>query len=770
MPIQSKINPRRLRKALAFVGLSAFVVAAGSMTAYRHYFRRPGELATNLIPADALAVVTLDTNPAPDQVALFKRIQDAMKSAGLSDQLDGALQDMTGRPGAPGNAAAADGSALLRDARPYLSDNFALALYEKPSKDMDGILYVAVNDRAKIQELLDQNGAKTNYRSISYVKLTKEGLCVQLRDNYLLLSDSPDAFVWANGIAMARQRPISSLPEYQEARAALPTDASLLVFIAPKALQELQNQTTGMVSAKVKTAQMPLTVMPKWMAYSATVRDTGLAIDYRIPMDENAAPYLKTLAQIAAVSPDALRHLPGGAYAVSTAAQPGKYFTMFRDIFATDKKSQRDMNKTLADMRKETGIGMESDVVPALNGDFTMAMYPDANHADGVVDAVMLVSDANDANPAALAEKVRLWVEKASGEDKKGQVVRFIPSTHDGATFWYLDAQSQKALSKSLGDIDPTETHDRNRPFTQPIGFDAGHNSVKPEIHPYLNEKTIAYAQVGKAFLLATSRPMLDRAVMAYEGQGALLADDPGYADMERSLTPGSQSYMLIHLGAIMQRLQPELKKALQGEDAEMASDIMQMFGSPNAGIAISGKYDGKMSIGSVLIPLNYDKIISVMGKTAKKYGAPHQERGPLIDLFGGGSEGRPAVTLDDLFNPRHAPRPRWEAEKATARANMQTIANAEQSYKLADQNHEYTAIALGATADGPVPADWKRLSDLSGPIFGPGDRTYKVALARKNSTCKDGDGVERKVPEGSFAVSSSVEDDGCFIPGVTRD
>ena len=144
---------RRWRNALAFTGLSAFVVATGSVTAYRHYFRRPGELATNFIPADALAVVTLDTNPAPDQVALFKRIQDAIQSAGLSDQLDSALRDMTGKAGQPGSGAPAEGSALLRDARPYLSDNFALALYEKPSKDMDGILYVSVNDRAKIQEI-----------------------------------------------------------------------------------------------------------------------------------------------------------------------------------------------------------------------------------------------------------------------------------------------------------------------------------------------------------------------------------------------------------------------------------------------------------------------------------------------------------------------------------------------------------------------------------------------------------------------------------------
>ena len=477
------------------------------------------------------------------------------------------------------------------------------------------------------------------------------------------------------------------------------------------------------------------------------------------------------MAEIAAVPPDALHHLPSGAYTVSTVSQPGKYFTMFRDLFATDKKSQREMNKTLADMRKETGIDAESDVVPAFNGDVTLATYPDANHADGVMDAVMIADDANDANPAALAEKARLWVEKASGEDRKGHTVRFIPSTHDGATFWYLDAQSQRNLSKALGDVDPTETHDPNAAMKRPIRFETGHAVVKPDVHPYLSEKTIAYAQVGRAFILATSKSMLDRAVLAYEGHGPSLADDPAYADMERSLTPSSQNYMLIHLGAIMQRLQPELKKSLHGEDAELTNDMMQMFGSDNAGIAFSGKYDGKMSIGSVLIPLNYEKIIRVMSKAAKKVTAPRENKTALIDLFGrGDAPAREPITLDDLFNPRHAPRPRWEAEKVMARANMQTIANAEQSYKLSNLKHAYTAIALGAAPGGPVPADWRRLGDLSGPVSGPGDRSYRVDLAKKNLTCKDGDGVEQNVPEWSFSVASSVEEDGCFIPGVTRE
>ncbi len=713
------LRPRRLRAGLVLLGLSAFVIATGSVTAYRHYFRRPGELAANFIPADALAVITLDTNPAPDQVALFKRISDTIQDAKLTDQMNAAYSSM------------AEKSTLLQEARPYLSENYALALYEKAPKDMDGVLYIAVTDRAKIEEMLEKNGRKTDYRSVSYVKLTKENLCVQLRDGYLLVAGTPDAFVWVNGIRMARQRPITSLPEFQEAQENMPADASLRVFVAPKALRELQDMSKSAVSAQSKgqTIAMPTAAMPKWMAYSATVRDTGIAIDFRVPQDENAAPYLKTLAQIAAIRSDSLQRLPTGAYSVSTISQPGKYFNMVREMFATDKKTQRDINKTLAEMKKETGFGVEEDVVPAFNGDFTMAIYPDANHADGVMDAVLVADDANDADPAGLVEKARLWVEKASGEKKKSEAIRFIPTTRDGATFWYLDAHSQKGLSKGLDGMDPTKTPNEGRPL-RPIRFEANPAVVKPETHPYLSEKTIAYAQVGKTFIMATSKAMLNRAVMAYTGHAPALTDDPTYADLQRSLTPGAQNYGLIDLGRIMERLQPELKKSLKGEDAELASDIIEMFG-PKAGIAYSAKYDGRMSVGSMLIPLNYEKAARVMKRAFKKAGTAFDGR-------------------------------------AAARVNMQFIANAEQSYKLANPQHEYTAIALGAAPNGPVPADWKRLADLNSPVFGPGDRTYKVELAAQTPACKDGDGVMQTVAEGSFSVASSVAEDGCFIPGVT--
>ena len=105
-------------------------------------------------------------------------------------------------------------------------------------------------------------------------------------------------------------------------------------------------------------------------------------------------------------------------------------------------------------------------------------------------------------------------------------------------------------------------------------------------------------------------------------------------------------------------------------------------------------------------------------------------------------------------------------SEKGTARANMQTIANAEQSYKLSNKDHVYVDVATGGKD-----ADWAPLADLGGKaIKGPGARTYNVVTSDGTKKCDAiGDGAATvDVPKDSFYVASDTATDGCFVPGVT--
>jgi type IV pilus assembly protein PilA len=98
-------------------------------------------------------------------------------------------------------------------------------------------------------------------------------------------------------------------------------------------------------------------------------------------------------------------------------------------------------------------------------------------------------------------------------------------------------------------------------------------------------------------------------------------------------------------------------------------------------------------------------------------------------------------------------------SEKGAARANMQTIANANQSFKLQSPTRAFATDIDQLYASG---------TDLGGPLNGPGTRTYDLQLT---GTCDhDGDSntAAQNIPNNSFAVVSSVAADGCFIPGLS--
>jgi hypothetical protein len=86
----------------------------------------------------------------------------------------------------------------------------------------------------------------------------------------------------------------------------------------------------------------------------------------------------------------------------------------------------------------------------------------------------------------------------------------------------------------------------------------------------------------------------------------------------------------------------------------------------------------------------------------------------------------------------------------------MQTIANANQSFRIRNQRY---ANDINDLITG---------GDLTTAISGPGTRTY--SLIAGGGQCDDGSGGQqpRQIPANGFAVQSSVAGDGCFIPGVS--
>src|SRR5207247_394214 len=102
----------------------------------------------------------------------------------------------------------------------------------------------------------------------------------------------------------------------------------------------------------------------------------------------------------------------------------------------------------IAGFEKETGISVPRDILPGLKGRLWLAVYPDREGPKSFVDGLIVIEDANGADPAGLAAKVRGYVEKTSGKESP---VRFVQSERPSGTEWRLDPDTQRKLDKGFG-------------------------------------------------------------------------------------------------------------------------------------------------------------------------------------------------------------------------------------------------------------------------------------------------------------------------------
>jgi len=593
----------------ALLGVFLLVVVGG-LLAYRHFFQRPGEAAIQLIPGDAMMVLTLDTNPSEQQVAVFKRISDAIQREGLDTQMENLIGEMFEK------------SPIGKDLRPYVMDSFAAAFWNTGGQpgmgEPDMVLFVAVTEPGKVGELLAQRGKKARVDGMDFYRFMQDNVNAAVIAHYLVLTSRPAALSRIESVRNGQMAAVASLPEYQQARAALPADANMMVFLSPRGLVTMGEQTKELGANPFRGT--------KWLAFGATVRDQGIAFDYRAPMDANALPALKHLSQIAAVDPALLKRLPPGAYGLLAYAQPGKYWDYFLDIFATDPNARRQVDSGVADFEKETGLNVSRDIVPALNGHLLLAVYPDERGAEYGVDGLIVMDDANGADPAALAEKVRVVIERASAKNaRKG--IRFVSTERDGITYRALDAATQKEMRRELTGAFGTSRTPQTATFRAPDGLtpDAPRLTPPPaprtadDVGKYVQNKTVAYAQVGNTVLIASSQNLLERAVTAYQGAERSLADEPAYAAMRGMVTPNAQSLFMVNLADILAALRPTLEKAMEGDPtAPSVDDIVLLFGTVNTGLVGSGRYDGQVMTANFFLPLDYERLLRLIGTTTR--------------------------------------------------------------------------------------------------------------------------------------------------------
>jgi hypothetical protein len=611
------------------VGLSvALIVIVAAIIGYRHFFNRPGEKAVALIPADALLVATLDTNPSPTQLMTFQQIEKALKREGIDGSLDKWLT---------ANASSDKGGKFFSQFRKYWNKSLAFALFGKPNgpagSDPNVALLFAISDKDAVYNLMTQNGQKHSLHDMEYYSSPSDKGCMALISDYFVVTNSPETLERIHAVYTGKAKSVAALSHYREARAALPSDANMMVFVTPKALEQLPANATSAFAPAMKTALKT----SRWLAMSLTLTPKGIEVVTQTPVVTPSG--MKLPAPPEAIRSDLARHLPSGAYGVATYAQPGRLWDWVQMAGQQDPESQRAIADGFAAFEHETGMSVPKDVLPGLNGDLTLAVYPDPTRAGtSGVDGLIVMDNANGADPAALMAKVRAYVERASSKDGQSGI-HFITTSRGGATIVTLDPATEARLhgSSSGSQSDPTSpTHAdvsssdsiaHVTPVSAPGGFAGGStpsgspaNGTQPasdalaQPAEMLKTKTFVYAQVGNAILMASSRAMLDRALDAYQTGRHTLADDAHYRAMFASIPSGSQAQMLISATQILDALRPAILRETGNDPSGLTpDDVIQIF-SQNGGLVGSGRYDGKTMTSKFTLFMDYDKLIHMIG------------------------------------------------------------------------------------------------------------------------------------------------------------
>lgn len=596
---------------LVLLGSLAILSVLG-FTVYKIFFDRPGEAAISLIPSDADIVMTLDTNPSSRQIATFQKIADALKREGILEKVDDLLT-MT-----------LDQNPAVRQIRPKISKNLALAVWMPaqgfaPGQEPEGVaMFLALSDTGAVRDTLTKWVKREERDGLTVYAFDKGSAAII--SNYLVIAQKPELLSRISQVERGKAESIAQLQSYKEARASLADDANFMFFMSPDALNALDKTTKGAANGVSPFGAA------SWLAMGMALRDQGLEFTYQCPMDQGRMPALRQLAGIKPIDPQILNRLPGGAYGVLAYSQPSKLWGFLSETAANNQKDRLDFENGMAAFEKETGMSIPRDIVPAFDGNFILAVYPSPTMGAGSADGLIVLDDANDANPAATAAKVRELIERKSAKD--GKTVRFISDTVGGATIWRLDKESQDRLRSGLmGKDSPAPTSGAAEALppdiavpheSEPLfmGKNSGPNPRGSGGPNPMQDKTIIYAQIGNAVLIASSEAMLNKAVQAYKGQGSTLAGDPAFAFGAGRLRDGAQDMIIVNLYRIMEAVKPQIEQSGVPFNVD---DFVNLFGGPGVSLAGSASYDGKLMTGEMFMPLDYERLIRMIGAGVRK-------------------------------------------------------------------------------------------------------------------------------------------------------
>lgn len=351
------------------------------------------------------------------------------------------------------------------------------------------------------------------------------------------------------------------------------------------------------------------------------IRAEGIDVVLLSPLDPPQGMATSQSSRFTPLSDALWRRLPSGAYGMMAYSQPGKAYSYLTASIHGDADTKRMIDDAVAGFQRDTGLSVTHDVLPAMMGNVVVAVYPDADNPKKSADGLIVLDDTNSADPTGLAERVRALIERQTSRNG-GTAWHFRLEKRHGAKIQTLDEASQQALRYSLGGntqdilstIGVSGGPANSRGNSEALGRDTAQTQRDIDVQSAVGNKTLTFAQIGHAVLIATSQHMLDRAIAAYSSGVDTLADDAGYTRMRHHVAEGTQNVFFLAIPSIMEASRPTLTKALASSHTGISpDDILRLVGTPGVGLVATQQYDGKTVKMTMFLPMGYDRVLHLV-------------------------------------------------------------------------------------------------------------------------------------------------------------
>ena len=545
---------------------SAFTIVGG-YAAYKIIFQRTGEAATALIPADASMVVTFDTSPSERQVLTFKKIDDELEAQGMKRQFDSMVDGMLAKKG------------LGEEIRRSVSTSFAMASWLKENQEPSMVLLVALKDTGSVQKQLATVGKPD---ASGTILLEDSKTSFKIIGNYLAVSSDPALIKRVEDTQSGSIASVSNDKNYKEARSALPEDANTMFFIRSEAYAQM---------SKMGNPNLKLDNFDKngFMSFSLTVTGEGLEIDSYSPMVGVNGMDMSAYNSIPAVDMAALGKLPGNALGVASLPSVSTYIRSFKKAMGSvDASVESQMNEGITEFEKESGFNLENDILPAFDGEFTLMVYPGAKPED--TNFAIHLSDANGAKAGQLAEKLLAKAEAEAKKDPKAPKTLAVKSQIGEYEAWSAAPELRSEVLKET---------------------------------PELKSHDLIVLRKGEDIFVCTSKELAEQ-LAGVSAPKFTLSQDPAM----KPIFDGSNQkiVMMINLRRFMNMMRPLLEDQMKNSPVTVA-DIQDLLGPDTKAITMEATWDSEHSTSHCLVPLDFVKLIQIIGKSQNQASIPSADR-----------------------------------------------------------------------------------------------------------------------------------------------